>query len=57
MDTKSKGGRPPGRRYTTLFRTPMESAMRDKLMSVAKDAGKPAAEIVRDLIARFLRRR
>lgn len=54
---KKPRGRPAGRKFTHHFRVPMEPAMRDELAEAAEAEGKPAAEIVRGLIAKWLRRR
>lgn len=52
-----KPGRPAGRKFTHHFRVPMEPAMRDELQAAAEKEGRSAAEIVRELITRFLSRK
>lgn len=54
---KKPHGRPAGRRFTHHLRVPVEPTMRDELAAAAEAEGKPAAEIVRELIAKWLRRR
>lgn len=54
---KKSRGRPKGRKFTERFQVPMEPAMRAELDTAASEEGRPAAELVRELISKWLRRR
>lgn len=54
---KKPRGRPAGREFTHHLRVPVSEDMREKLFAATEADGKSAAEIVRELIDRFLRRR
>ena len=54
---KPRIGRPPGREYTHIVRVPMRPETWAALCDVANEDDKGVAELIRELVDRYLKRR
>lgn len=55
-EIKRPRGRPAGREFTHMARVPMKPETWERLQSVAGEQNKSAAQVVRELIDRYLKR-
>ena len=53
---KRPRGRPPGRKFSHIAHIPFEPEAWERLRAAAEVEGKSAAEIIRNLVDRYLKR-